>query len=454
MFPRHRHHHETLPNDLASLFRARDVGQLKVDLWNAFAHSKLLGINDHDCSALPRILPASYLPNIRRTCRDFTETLMRILSLPGDKMRKLLPPTPISDYLIDQLGVLAHRHNRLTGSLRFDMAIVGPAGPNNPPKLMEVNDIGFDGTGRSSFIQSTILKLFPALRQKVLCLDTAASEIRNMRRLGRHFVRFQYEMYNWEEEVLLMKAARAGLDMRMVSPAAFRVDLDEDCTQLTRERIRVENGRIVVGKDHPPPNAFQLAYSFELKDFEEAPTLFRTLIRSRTHQYSPFITGLIATKTILTVLGEQGTLAHFLGKARADRLMRSIVPARLLDGNEAMARRQADRLVLKFADGMGGEHVFVGRDLLGRIAHIPKAERKYWVLQDRIDLNTIDVSGFLSRPRRVVADLGAYIHYDWNGKRFTHFNVGGFITRATSRGFKVNVSGGGLQVPVMFDRSR
>ena len=67
-------------------------------------------------------------------------------------------------------------------------------------------------------------------------------------------------------------------------------------------------------------------------------------------------------------------------------------------------------------------------------------------------MNTIDVNGILSRPRRVIADLGVFVQYDWTHNRFLNFEVGGFITRATNRSYKVNVSGGGIQVPVMFSR--
>ncbi len=454
MFPRRRHHHEKLPPDLARLFKWRDVRDLKVELWNSFVDSGLMGITDHDCSAIPRFLPASYIRTIRTTCRDLTEVLMKLLSLSAGELREILPRTPITDYLIDELGVLRHRPRRITGSLRFDMAVVGPPSPDNPPRLMEVNDIGFDGTGRSSYIQETILRLFPKLRERVVCFDTAASEVRNILRLGRRFVRFQYETYNWEEEVILMKAKRAGLEMNLASPDAFKVKLDPDCPLLARERVRLRDGRIYVGDDPRPPDAFQLAYSFELADYEEAPGLFRDLIRSRTHHYSPFITGLIAPKTILTVLSDERLVRRFIGARRAERLAPTIVPASPIAGREAEVRRRSSRLVMKYADGMGGEHVFVGRKIPARLRRIPVSEREYWVVQDRIDLNTIDVDGFLSRPRRVVADLGAYIHYDWSGSRFLHFNVGGFITRATNRGFKVNVSGGGIQVPVMFDRAR
>jgi len=451
MFPHHRHYHEHLSKNLARLFKKRDVGDLKIDLWNAFADSGLMGINDHDCSALPRILPTSYLPVIERTSRDLTEALMRILSLPTGAIRELLPLTPVSEFLIKEIGVLKHRRQRITGSMRFDMAIVGPPGPHNPPKLMEVNEIGFDGTGRSSFIQETILRLFPALARKVICFDTALSEVRNMRRMGKKFVRFQYESYNWEEEVILAKAKKVGLDIRLVLPTAFKVKPDEDCTLLSRERVWRDGDAIRIGSDPRPPDAFQVAYSFELKDFKEAPGFFRALTRSTTPQYSPFITGLIAPKTILTVLADQKILTKLIGKSRAERLAATIVPAHLLAGHEAATLQHPSRKVLKFADGMGGEQVYVGKKIPAQLKRIPARDHRYWVVQDRIDLNTIDVDGFLSRRRRVVADLGVFIHYDWDGARFTNFSVGGFITRATNRGFKVNVSGGGIQVPVMFE---
>ena len=64
-------------------------------------------------------------------------------------------------YLIQHLDVLEHRRRRIVGSLRYDFALQGPPVRGNPPKLMEVNEIGFDGTGRSSHIQARLLKLFP-----------------------------------------------------------------------------------------------------------------------------------------------------------------------------------------------------------------------------------------------------------------------------------------------------
>jgi hypothetical protein len=444
--------HEFLPSRFRRFFQ--HASELKVDLWNAFVDSGLTGICDDDCSVIPRILPLSSLPAIKRTVRDLMLFLMRLLSLPPRELETILPPTPITDYLIRELSLLKHPPRRLTGSVRFDMAIVGKPSRSNPPKLFEVNEIGFDGTGRSSFIQETLLRLIPALREKVVCFDTAASEVRNMRRLGADLVRFQYADYNWEEEVILRKARENGLGMRLVSPTAFGVDTDDDCPLLTRERVALKDGRLRLGKDKRPPDAFQVSYSFELADFKEAPAFFADLIRSQTPHYSPFYTSLIAPKTILAVLSDRALVRRLVGAAAARRLAATILPAHLLDGRMREAKRQAPALVCKYADGMGGEKDFIGNEMRPMLRRIPRRERNHWVIQERVHMNTMRVDGILSRSRRVIADLGVYVHYDWNGRAFTNLAVGGFITRATNRSLKVNVSGGGIQVPVLFDRTR
>lgn len=446
-----RHDHESPPAPIARLFRRSR--ELKIDLWNAFVDSDLIGICDDDCSVIPRILPASYLPAIRGACRDLMLFLMRLLSLPSRELQAILPPTPVTDYLIRELGLLKHRPRRLTGSLRFDMAIVGRPCAENPPKLLEVNEIGFDGTGRSSFIQETLLRLVPGLRERVFCLDTAASEAKTMRRLGTRLVRFQYDSYTWEDEVILRKAKEQGVGVYLVSPAIFGAQIDEECTFLKRERIFFRGGRLFVGSDPRPPDACQFAYSFELKDYEEAPRFFRDLIRSRTPQFSPFVTSLIATKAILVELSDRELVPRLVGPAAAGRLARSILPAHLLAGHEEEVARGAERLVIKHADGMGGERDHIGGRMRRVLKRIPRRERGHWVVQERVPLNTILAHGILSRPRRVIADLGVFVHYDWDGSAFTRLAVGGSISRATNRSLKVNVSGGGIQVPVMFDRS-
>ncbi len=445
--------HEKTSPLLAKVFRKKPTSELKAELWNEFVDSHLLGICDDDCSVVPRILPLSYLPTIVKTCQGITTFLMKLLSLPTKELNSIILHTPITDYLIQELEVLKHRPKRLTGSLRFDMAISGLPDPNNPPKLLEVNEIGFDGTGRSSLIQEKILQIMPELRTKVKCLDTAKSEVQNMRRLGRNMVRFQYDVYNWEEEVILAKAKQAGLNLRLVSPKVFKIKPDKDFQKMVYKQVKFKNGKIYLDGEAKSPDVFQVSYSFELADYKEAPDFFRNLIISKIPQYSPFVTGLVAPKTVLPLLADKALRKRLIPEY-AKQIENAVLPTQLLSEYQTLAKKHFHDLVLKHGDGMGGERVYVGQQMLKKIAKIPKNKQGEWALQQRLRLNTIDVHGILSRPRKVIADLGVYIHYDWDGKKFTNFRVGGFITRATNRSLKVNVSGGGIQVPVMFDKSR
>ena len=448
------HYHEQLEPRLTKLFLRRNVHDLKIDLWNAFVDTDLLEINDADVSVLPRILPLSYHPTIVRTCRDLTEFLMRFLSLPEREIERLLLPTPITDFLVGTLGVLRHRKRRICGSLRFDLAIVGRPGADNPPKLFEVNEIGFDGAGRSSLIQETLLRLIPALRTEVRCFDTAGAEVRNLRRLGKRILRLQYGSYNWEEEVLVARARRLGVELKLVSPALFDLGLDADCSLLTKERVLLRGGCIGLASDPRPFDGVWMGYSFSLPDYREGKRLFQMLTRARSPQYAPFLTGLVAPKSTLVLLADDGLRRRLLGRARAERLRPSILSAVPLRGHEVELRQDFGQRVIKHVDGMGGEQVFLGGKALKKLRSLSSRRRREWVMQERTRLNTMVVDGFMSRRRAAIADLGAYVQYDWDGERFTSFQVGGFITRATNRSDKVNVSGGGIQVPVMFDVRR
>ena len=87
-----------------------------------------------------------------------------------------------------------------------------------------------------------------------------------------------------------------------------------------------------------------------------------------------------------------------------------------------------------------------------KLKNIPKSKQHEWVIQKKTFLNTIDVNGILSRKRKVISDLGVFVHYDWQNDKFKHFEVGGLMSRATNKGLKVNVSSGGLQVAVMLEK--
>ena len=178
--------------------------------------------------------------------------------------------------------------------------------------------------------------------------------------------------------------------------------------------------------------------------------LYASMVRSKTPQYGPFITSLVATKTILILLADQGLRKKLLGSS--DKLKDTILPAFSLSGQKDYVHTHVNDLVIKHTDGCGGEQVFMNHELLDCLKKIPKSREHEWVLQRKTLLNTIDVNGILSRKKKVISDLGVFVHYDWQDGKFTNFEVGGLMCRATNKGLKVNVSSGGLQVAVMLEK--
>ena len=426
-----------------------DTAEHKINVWNAFVDSELEGVNDDDFSVLPRILPASYLPVIKRTARDITTFVLRLISLPEAEIRAIVPHGPVRDFLIEELEVLRYRPRRLTGSFRFDMAVVGPPDANHPPQLLEINEIGFDGLARSSFFQKTLLNLMPDLKGRVIAMDTAAAEVRNMMRLGPTIARIQPDCYNWDEEVLCQTAERMGAKIHLVSPSQLGCRIDPEFARLKKLPFSFPQGRIKIGNDIRP-DGVNLSFAFEIKDYKRGAGLYKQMVRSKTPQYGPFVSGLVASKTILALLADKTLQRKLLGSAK--KLDYAILPAFVLEGHKEKVKRESRDWVLKHTDGFGGEQVFFDDDLVRMLSKIPSRREHEWVVQKKTKLNLIDVNGLLSRRKRVIADLGVFVHYDWAGGQFRHFEVGGLMARATNKSYKVNVSGGGLQVAVMLER--
>lgn len=425
---------------------------MKIAVWNAFVDSDLSGITDDDFSILPRVLPASYFPSIKKTAYLITKFTLKLLSLPEKEIRAIIPPGPIRDHLLDNLEVLKYRNGRITGSYRFDMAIVDPPDPRNPPQLLELNEIGFDGLARSSFFQKTLLSLLPQFKGRFRSLDTAAAEVRNMQRLGNNVARIQYDSYNWDEEYLVQTGKKMGADIRLISPAQFGLEIDnsfDDTRLLEKKPVRLVKGRTAIGSNYFP-DAINFSFAYTLPDYLEGHSLYSSIVRSKTPQYGPFLTGLVAAKTILTLLADPSLQKKLLGSSKL--LGTSILPAELLSETKLTESQMGRDHVLKFTDGYGGKHVFMNQDLIKQVRKIPERERHEWVVQKKTKLNLIELDGILSRPKQAISDLGVFVEFDWKNGKFEHFEVGGLMSRATNKSLKVNVSSGGCQVAVLLDK--
>ena len=220
---------------------------------------------------------------------------------------------------------------------------------------------------------------------------------------------------------------------------------------MSEEKITIKDGKMKVGKNWMP-ECYMVSFALGIKDYKEQKDFYAKLIREQVPHYGPFVTGLFASKSILTILADKSLRKKMLGSEK--RLINSILPANMLsdDGVKAEALLHPDKYVTKFVDGFGGEHVFMDRELVQTLKKLPARKMHEWVIQQRVNLNTIKIDGILSHPRKAISDLGVFVQYDWSNGKFNHFEVGGFLSRATDTSLKVNISSGGSQVGVMFNK--
>ena len=448
-----KYFHESATRSTHAILKGYDNADHKINIWNTFVDSEddgLEGIHHDDFSVIPRLIPESYFPVIEKTCKDITTFLMKLISLPEEEVKAIIPEGPVRNFLIDELKVLKHRPRRMTGSFRFDMAIVGRPDAAHPPQLLEVNEIGFDGLARSTYFQNTLLSHMPELRKRVKALDTAAAEVRNMKRLGKKIVRLQHGCYNWDEMMLKLSSEKLGSELHLVSPTQYKCKVNKKHFPMLEElRFTFPKGKLVVG-NRLKPDAMNMSFAYTLKDLKRDKKLYQAMVASKTPQYGPLITGLVASKNILILLDNPELRKRFLGKA--EKLEKSILPAFSLKGNEKEVFAHPEKYVLKHSDGFGGQLVFMDQQMLKEIRKIPEKRRHEWVIQQKTQLNTLHVNGILSTRKRAISDLGVFVQYDWQDGKFTHFEIGGLMSRATNKSLKVNVSSGGLQVAVMLER--
>jgi hypothetical protein len=445
------HFFEEHPKHLENFKKSKlEVHNHKTNMWNAFADSGLSDILDQDCSIYPRVLPGSYLPVINKAAKDITELVMKLISLPEKEAMAIFPKGPVRDFLLKELRVIKHRPDRLVGSMRFDMAIVGKPSVNNPPKLLEINEIGFDGLARMPFIHDTLFSLMPDLKKKYFSLDTSSAEIKNMKRLGKSLARFQTDCYNWDEECLLRRAKERKYDLRLITPKIYGLDVEhEHYPFLKEEPILIKDGKIRVGKDWWP-ESYMVSFALTIEDYINTRNFYSKLVREKVPHYGPFVTGLFASKSILAILADPAIRRKMLGSSQ--RLSQTILPANMLEEVKGEVLLNPEKYVIKHIDGFGGEQVFMDQELVKMIKKMSPKKAHEWIIQQRVNLNTIGIDGILSHPKKAISDLGVFVQYDWSNGKFNHFEVGGFLSRATNTSLKVNISSGGSQVGVMFSK--
>jgi hypothetical protein len=247
-----------------------------------------------------------------------------------------------------------------------------------------------------------------------------------------------------------MTSDKLGSQLHLISPTQYKTRVSKkDFPLLEKCEFTFPKGRLCVDKKFYP-DAMNMSFAYTLSDLKRDKELYAQMVASKTPQYGPLITGLVASKNILILLSDEKLRKRFLGSA--EKLKKSILPAFSLKGNLAQVKKHPEKYVLKHSDGFGGAQVFMNEQMLKEIKKIPEKKHHEWVIQEKTRLNTLSVNGILSRRKRAISDLGVFVQYDWEDGKFKHFEVGGLMCRASNRSLKVNVSSGGLQVAVMLER--
>src|SRR5262249_12718085 len=152
-----------------------------------------------------------------------------------------------------------------------------------------------------------------------------------------------------------------------ICPEQFKLKVDHDFPMLEYEKIGFLKNRVSI--DKWIPDAVNMSFAYDMDDYRKGHAIYSRLIRSKTPQYGPFLTGLVAAKTVLVLLADPALRKKLLGSSKL--LSKSILPAHLLSNpvSEESLRHTGD-WVLKHTDGFGGEQVFMDRELERQIKKI------------------------------------------------------------------------------------
>lgn len=118
----------------------------------------------------------------------------------------------------------------------------------------------------------------------MISLDTAAAEVRNMKRLGKSIARIQYDCYNWDEMYLKMTAEKMGSALHLVSPSQFKAKIHKDFPLLEQKPFSFKDGKVCIGKDFRP-DAMNMSFAFTLSDLKRDQAVYEKLVQAKTPQY-------------------------------------------------------------------------------------------------------------------------------------------------------------------------
>lgn len=443
------HYREMPPPDVAALYeripreeRKNALGDLLLRWDITYAPGQPIPV-----SFLPRVLPRSYLPTIEASGRVLTELLFSALY--DDAFRNGPLRQPGLNAALEACGIYEHIPTRVVGGARYDFAIQGPLVPDNPPRILEVNNLDYAGGGWIPSCHRALLEVVPELHALVENVEQPRIVGRHMARIGGRILQVTADDPDSATDYTLFRRDvrdMAGVEITGIEDIEF-------AEEVRTGRIHFTPKGVLRGGERYDAIYFRTMGTVE--EMEEYGDVVRRILASGVPTYDGFAQLLMENKGLWRHLRDASP--RLLGPERDALAGRILVPTEyttpaLLDE----IRRDPKCHVLKRADGHLGRTIYVGEEALAVLDQV--TDPREWCVQERIRLNTMRTDPSTSGPVDSIIDLGVYVVFEWDASRtgldrLVHFEIAGLLTRSSPDNPKVNVALGGCVVPVFVARA-
>ncbi|GEM_PF-4194620 len=450
------HHRETPSPELEAIYaglpydqRKKALADLLVRMDITYAPDQLIPV-----SFLPRVLPLSYFRTIEASCRALTQLLFSALydaEFRNGPLRK-----PGLNTALEACGVFDRLPARIVGGARYDFAVEGPLLPDNPPRILEVNDLDYAGGGWIPACHRALFEVVPELGAIATNLEQPRVVGKNMSRIGQRILQVTADGPDSATDyTILRKDVRdmTGVEITGIEDLVFADEARDG-------RIHFTPRGVIRGQEHFDAIYFRTMGTVE--EMDEYADVVKRMVASGVPMYDGFAQLLMENKGLWSHLHDD--CGRLVDRETAALLRKVLVPTQYMTKSLLEEVRHApERYVLKRADGHMGRTVYVGEEALAVLGHV--TDPREWCVQQRIELNTMRTDPTTSGPIDSIIDLGVYVVFEWDQQagpagqsragadRLVHFEVAGLLTRSSPDNPKVNVALGGCVVPVFVSKT-
>ena len=393
------HFHEPLDARITHLMDPKE----KVRYFNYFKeHSIIENQKVVRTSWNPRIIPNDYHGLIVEACKAIMQVVLGASTMTPEKIRETIVPSSLNNYLIETLGVLDYRRDSLFGGGRIDMAISGPMVKSNPPKLIELNLMGYCAMGANYHACNALQEINPELRDGFSVSNALHESIRNVAKAGTSAIMV---MSDWNEAycdpILLTQWEDKPLDLSVIDRKFFAENFSiKNNKAYLRWGSAIKSIDAVYFRDMDRPEVLQ-----------EHESTLKALLKSEVTMYDNYTTMMFENKAWLPNL-RGGPLVEAYANDHID-LLKAIVP-RSLPG-DAYHDITPEQWVLKEVDTHGGKAVYVKDAMIPLLPRVKKNPQQY-SFHECIVFTTRDVQCEGEESGRGYLDLTVFVAYTYDAK--------------------------------------